>query len=344
MTQAVESKITVQDIPVPETVKQAGVKANEMIEELNKPAGDVDIKPEDQDSKPVTGEDKPGENLETAPPEKKAPEKKEPVTDWKQKYSVLQGKYNAEIPRLNTQVHGQANEIARLNDEVNTLKAAGNVKPKPVDGEQKPDDTNLGDDINPEDYDDYPPEIVNLAKKNKKLEAKLENLSKSVGSAEENRTKTEEDQKRVLGEGFYKKMVDWDDVNDDPKFLDWLKNDIHPSYGVSRYPGFAKAVNAFDSDKVITIFKEFKALTPDIPNDPAPKKKEVVIKNVQPPKGAAETTIMADADGAKLWTPASMKKHYDEKIKGVWKGREPEWKKLEIDLLSAQGQGRVRPD
>ena len=239
------------EIPVPSLVTDAGEKADEMIKELNKPADDADLKPEDQDLKPVEIEVA-AEDVETdAPPEEtkddleaKPPEKKE-RTDWKQKYHVLQGKYNAEVPRLQSQVHGQASEVIRLQDEIKTL----NLKPAVTD--QSADDGN----VTPESFEEYGPEFVALAKQNKELEKTVAALQKSVGS-------DKEDRNQEKGTEFYTKMGEYDDINNDPAFLAWLKTDIHPSFGAPRYDGFARAVNQFDSNRAIAIFEEFKSLTP----------------------------------------------------------------------------------
>ena len=66
----------------------------------------------------------------TKPPEK-PPEPGKGEEDWKHKYDVLLGKYNAEVPKLHTQVAAMQNMTRELQGQVNELKAAKENPPPP---------------------------------------------------------------------------------------------------------------------------------------------------------------------------------------------------------------------
>lgn len=304
---------------IPASVKAEGEMANALIEEARKTAEAAQA-PDDQDAPPKAGEQ--AEDGKEAAQQQAEPAKKDELETWKQKYAVLQGKYNAEIPRLNAKITAQAQEIARLSAR----------KDGDIDGSRNTDETPDDDDLNPEAFEDYGKPFVKMAQKNKQLESKIDEL--------------QADKSANAQAQFHKDMEilfpEWGTVDKNPAFINWLKNDIHPTFGEARYSRFAHAVQNWDAPRVSGFFQEFTDLHKQAPMETKKTESKPIPKNVQPPRRADEAP--ANVEGQKIWTNKLIKAHYDGKIKGDWRGREEEWKTIEKDILAAQGQGRIRPD
>ena len=303
----------------PESVKAAGKQADELIKSLN--TSDETQGTEDQDR---TAEgDKTAEHggdttQQQAPP---APPKTDEVESWKQKYAVLQGKYNAEIPRLTAKVNELSQEIARLTAKLS--KKAGDIE-----SDDRTADMDNGDDLDPEAFEEYGKPFVNLAKKNKELQSKLSEI--------------ENDKAADAAVRFRQDMAvmfpEWDTIDKDPGFINWLKNDIHPTFGESRYSRFAEAVNRWDAPRVAGFFQEYVDLHPKTDKTPSPSPKPTP-KNIQPQR-RAESHSQA-VDGKKIWTQRQIKEFYKDKATGLYRGKEQEANEIEKDILAAPGEGRI---
>ena len=148
------------------------VKQNEAIEaQLRKEqdeAGETDTSQADIDS--LLQEVTPQETPEGAPPatvtelhpkpeggDPETPPAAEPKperTDWKQKYSVLKGKYDAEVPRLSRDLSDSQVRITNLEDKLAGL-ATQAVTPEPP--AEKP-----RTDFTPEEVSDYGEDLLEV--------------------------------------------------------------------------------------------------------------------------------------------------------------------------------------
>lgn len=303
----------------PESVKAAGKQADELIKSLNTSDEAQDIEGQDRTAQGNEEAEHGGDTTQQqAPPE---PPKTDEVDSWKQKYAVLQGKYNAEIPRLTTKVNGLSQEIARLTAKLS--KKAGDI-----DSDDHQAAMNNGDDLDPEAFEEYGAPFVNLAKKNKQLESKLSEIESD--KAADAAVKFRQDMAVMFPE--------WDTIDKDPNFINWLKNDIHPTFGESRYSRFGAAVNRWDAPRVAGFFQEYVDLHPKTDNTPSPTPKPTP-RNIQPQR-RAESHSQA-ADGKKLWSQKQIKEFYKDKSAGLYRGKEEEANKIEKDILAAPGEGRI---
>lgn len=188
------------------------------------------------------------------PGEVKKPE--EPV-DFEQKYNVLQGKYDSEVPRLQGEV-GRANEtIANQNAVISSIK-----KP-PGEGEQepgKPDTSTPEAKVKPEDFEGYGAEmidLVNLVKDQAKTNRELNEKLKVIGDRQE---QTDERQYESDSDVFYKKLAeqvsDWQTINKSKAFVEWLAVK-DPFTGILRHALLEDAHAQLDLDRVVYFFKAF---------------------------------------------------------------------------------------
>jgi len=170
--------------------------------------------------------------------------------DWKVKYLVLQGKYNAEVPRL-------AELVKTLQGEVDALKAGKPAEPK-KDDEPKPTPV---PEINLQDYEDFPDEIqalvnsiVGLTRQNKELTDRLAKTEGQAGAIVQNQAKTD---RQRFWDAVDERVPDWDAINKDPGFIGWL-NEVDPFSGLPRQKLLEDATARMDVNRHVLFFDQFK--------------------------------------------------------------------------------------
>lgn len=151
----------------------------------------------------------------------------------------------------------------------------------------------------------------------------------------------------MMGEDGYFLALDegvpnWKAVNDEPRFMAWL-NQVDPSTNRLRLDRVKRAEAMRQGLLVVEIFRAFlegREIGAPKAVEPAPRPKGLDVL-VDPGNGGGDAP--AAADGAKRnWSRREIKAHYDEKTRGDWRGREDEWRKIEIDINAAYREGRIR--
>lgn len=134
----------------------------------------------------------------------------------------------------------------------------------------------------------------------------------------------------------------WEAVNNDPKFLAWL-NEVDPTTQRVRMDLIKRAEASRQGNRVVEIFRAFLekreigAPTPKVPAD------DPLSKRVDPPVGGSSTPDPVGDDANKrIWSRAEVAKFYDDKRKGVWRGKEAEARMIEQEIFAASKSGRVR--
>lgn len=270
---------------IPRNVEKQGDKANELQKQIIEGNTEKELLPEGDKSKevaPVTApEDEKKVKAEDEGKKEKVPEKaaepsKEVKTDegdFKQKYLVLQGKYDKENARRNehisslTQSLEDANRtIANLNSIVSAqqgklkIEEGGNVG-----GEAKPDPQAK---LKVEDFEGYGQEmseLVNLANQQameiRQLREKVGSVETKVGAVESNVSQSAEERFYIQLRGLVK---DWQTVNKDPAWIDWLEQ-ADPLTGQNRQKLLDIAQSSLDANLVANFFKTFKEGKGEVP-------------------------------------------------------------------------------
>ena len=96
-------------MPLPKSVEEAGRKADELHARAYKPQA------------PATPAPAPQANASGTPAPQPDPPVVEDAAYWKNRFEVVQGKYNAEVPRLAEQVRGSKEVVEKLESRVNEL-------------------------------------------------------------------------------------------------------------------------------------------------------------------------------------------------------------------------------
>ena len=258
--------------------------------------------------------------------------------DWKQKYSVLKGKYDSEVPRLHS-------EMSALRQVVTDLKAqvSEGVKKVNKEDDKTEDKPNEALDFVKREYPDIYSAMISLvgdAKKDKQPDDS--ELRKRVEAVERVAVDTAE-------ERFYRDLdtgvSDWRTHKDDPRFLTWLQAE-DPLTGYSRLQLAQQAQSALDGKRVA---KFYKAFIKDVAGDtdkttkeetPVDKKKGIE-KFVAPPSSGGKGASGKTGEDSNIIKTSDIKKFYDDANKGRYRGREAEFAKMEAKIDKAVIDGKV---
>lgn len=307
-------------MPIPAAVLEAEKRANQFIGEGANPQSN----------------DQPPENEPPQPSPQPAPPSPEEAS-WRSRYEALQGKYNAEVPRLNEQLRSAMERITALET----------TPPKPVEKPKLVTDA---------ETQEYTPEFIDmveraaeqrvatlLAERDAKL-AELENQLKAVGQSAGFTARERYLQK--LDELFPPKAEGqppyWRVLNDPSNvaFYDWLA-EPDPISGIVRMEGMSAADRALDVERVSRILRAFlREKGEQAP--PAPSHPQSQPHNAQIlPTPTTGSPVPTSAPNGKVWKRSEINALYDAERRGAYRGRGDEFRRLEADIFAAQAEGRI---
>ena len=272
--------------------------------------------------------------VQEAPQPEPTPEPpKQDKADWKAKYHVLQGKYNAEVPRM-------AQELRELNRQLAEAKQA--IEDLKVQKEKAPEPDPMADQIR-RLQEDYGPDIVSVierlvAQQTTELVKPLQSKVEQTESEREAHRQQAEAQRKSLdfAEAVNDLVPDWEAIDKLPEFHNYLAE--VGADGRTRQDALMEAANSFDAAGAARIFAAFKR-TADYkaPATPAAPAKDRLASQVVPEPAGRDR---APNSGAKVYTRAEISNFYRELALGRM---EPERaKNIEKDIEAAMREGRVR--
>lgn len=275
----------------------------------------------------------PTEPAATEPADKVAEPTPQPTDNhqddaWKQKFDVLTGKYNAEVPRLHQQLKEQASALERLQAEMEAAKA------KPAEPEEPKKSL-----VTSNDEETFGSDLIDLARRVTKdevgvvlsrighIEQMLENISqlpKQVEQVAQDQAQTREDR---FWSAVATAIPDWNQVDSDPRWIDWLNQT--PPFAVKTYRELAgDAIAVGNVDKVAELVKAWK-IEAGIAQAEQTKSnnKQELQRQVAPTKSNASNV----PQGKKMWTAADYEKAFDPRLSA-------EMSEAEIDALQAEAE------
>lgn len=134
-----------------------------------------------------------------------------------------------------------------------------------------------------------------------------------------------------------REVTDWEAVNSKQQFKDWLLQ-ADPMTGITRDVYLKDAQKDLDVFRVANIFNVWKQQF----SVPSTSKTEVARKSVQNElemqvaPGSKTSTSASDTTEAKKWSNQEIGKFYDDARKGVFKGRDTEFKAIQADIFQAR--------
>lgn len=321
---------------LPEQVRKQIAQADAIIDQLHPELREEDEAPAEEQAAPP------------AAPQKEAPP---PETDAEHRYKVLQGKYNKEVPRLQSEIRQFHDENAQLRQRLNDLQATiesmrtvSKEPPAPLvsDEEREQFGDDLIDLISRVSKRDVLPE---LEKRLKDVDSHVKQVDEKVA---QNAESMAESKRRETLEALAAAVPNWEQQNEDPNFLAWL-GENEPSVGVPRGRLLTDAFQSDDAQRVIWFFKGFQSenaaaatdATPVQQQQPEPQQK--LDDYVAPGSPKTGTASAPDESGKRVWTREDIAAYYRERQEFVKRGKKvPErLLKLERDIFRAQQEGRV---
>ena len=297
--------------------------------------GAVTEVPEDIPGEDVTAQFESQEDASEEGEEAQQEEPEKPV-DWEHKYKVLQGKYNAEVPRLHKEIKALKKEkedllarIQLLEQMVMQMQATQMQAPAPT---PQPTPTEEVEDDDLKALKENYPEVYNALQKL---------LSKQVA------TEIKPQIEQVAEQTFYTQLSalvpDWQTINVDPKFLAWL-NQVDPVSGYTKHQLLRMAYEERDAVKVARFFQAYKqeqqqqvsaeeaSTTPTTPSTPP------ATKAAAPPHRRTAANP-ARRTNKRVYKQSEIEAFYRDAALG--KIPPDEWRNLEKELVAAVVEGRV---
>lgn len=325
---------------VPVQVRQQSETVKSLYEEMNK--GDV-TDPNVQDP---TEPPQPDPNAPAAPVDQSTSSKSE---DFEQKYRSLQGKYNAEVPKLHSQVKDLTAQVDHLRGLLATLSAPpANAPPAPKTTRSKAvteaDEKEFGDAVDvmrraarDEMAELYQDTIEGLQRTVAELTGKLnKEVVPAVNSVASQQQATAEQQ---FWADLSALVPNWQAINNDPEFHTWLL-ETDPVSRFKRQTLLENAQAKSDPYWVAQIFNEWIGPQPaPAPANANQGKQSELDKQVSP--GRSKGGSPPPQKEQKTYTRDDIRQFYADVASGKFKGRDQERARIESDIFAAQQDGRL---
>lgn len=191
-----------------------------------------------------------------------------PEEAWEKRYKVLQGKYNAEIPRLQGDLRSRDSRIASLESEVTTLKglmssiAQRGASVAPVSAAPSAPAPAAGRLVKDEEVKSFGADLIDVMRRVAREEvnphlSQLAPVAQRVTQIE--KQVKDVDSKVVLNDQekfqtyLNTHVSNLNEMNTDEGFLTWL-DQVDPYTGMKRQDLLDQAANALDGPRVVAFF------------------------------------------------------------------------------------------
>lgn len=291
---------------LPRAVIAAEKRADEILQEIEKQS-----QMEQMPQPPVESQDPPTPQppIDSTPPPQEE--------SWEHRFKVLQGKYNAEVPRFAHENKDLKSRLQSLEEQLEDMK---NAKPAELL-------------VKPEEIEQYGEGLIDVARRVAREElaskdaqiAKLRSEIDSVKSV----------QSHVVQDNFFKSLTemvpDWEALNADANFLNWLDG-VDDLTGETRQALLGKAENQRDPVRAAKFFNTYKRASQTWAAQSASSLEQQIV----PPTNQAPSTPQAK----KIWTRAEITNFYDRVRRGTIS--DADVVAIEADIASASFEGRIR--
>lgn len=329
---------------LPKAVQQQLEEADRIVENIN----GVQTGEDSSETNPANTQSDPNvaQNLQQDPP----PNDPQPVntvsqenqqTDvpdekWAHKYHTLKGMYDAEVPRLHSQVREMQAQIQQIIAEKATLEA--------TKAAEKPRAESL---ITDEDKEAFGPDLIDLIERatdskvatlrdrEAELLAKISKLEGQLGNVEERQVVSDKD--RFLA-SLTQQVPDWEALNTNSGFLAWLQ-EVDSVYGIPKHVALTNAYENGDVARVANIFKTYKStLAPSA--QPQARSNQNELQRQVAPTRTRSTSQPGDNQDKPMYSNGDIEKFYSDWRRGYYTDEEAA--QMEKQIHAAIAEGRVR--
>lgn len=328
----------------PSTAAQAGKAAEEAHKQIYGEAGD--------ETAPVEtppGEAPPADSTFTPPPAAKLEDPREETVEyWKQKFSTLRGMFNADIPRLNAELRELREKNTGLEQLIAQLQAAPPRLPvQPGSHITETDIQEYGNDLvdlaRRAAHDALGDELQQLRAQNAELRQQSLQFQQVAGNFNAERVKTA---RQTVHEALNVRIPDWQVINREPEFLDWLA-EVDAFSGDTRQAMLNRAYESNDAPRVVAFFTKYvtdKQIVTGQAGNQTTRSPTVSLDNLVAPGRATNvgTPQVSDSQAnARIWTSAEVQKFYHDVQRGLFKNNPAEKNRLESLIIKAGNEGRI---
>jgi len=294
-----------------------------------------------------------------------------------QRFKVLQGKYNAEVPRLHQEKKQLEQQLAQMQSQLNSTQSIlANFAQPPVT-QQAPQEQPL---VTAQEVKEFGADLIDVVRRVAReevvprvrtLEEQFRPTQQTVQQMAPMVSQTAEDSRRTAAQVAHDQMCNgldaavtdangnsvWEAVNQSPDFQAWL-DAVDPYSGAKRGAMLVQAYESHNVPRVAAFFtgfmKEHAAVAPTgqqqapTPQGTPPAGTPAVsLASLAAPGtgigGPANAGAPNESGQQRVYTLAEISAFYRDSQRGVYKNREPERQALEKDIFLAQKSGRVRP-
>lgn len=281
-----------------------------------------------------------------------------PAEGWEQKYKVLQGKYNAEVPRLQKKAQEQDSQIKTLTEQLTATQGmvasiAQNRGAAPAPSAVPAAPARLVKDEEVREFGEELTDFIRRVAQDTvlpKVEEKFQPFKQQVDQARQHAAGAAQRQAQIDRERLFgvldSQVPGWKEQNDDGEFVAWL-NQPDAYSGVSRLTLLTQAYERNDAPRVVAFFMGFRnehaVVTPPAPAAaPAGAPQRRLEEFVAPGTQKAGSTGAQDGAGKRIWTEAEIKSFYNDCRQGKYRGKDEARRAIELDIVAATREGRIR--
>ena len=253
---------------------------------------------------------------------------------WAHKYHTLKGMYDAEVPRLHSQVREMQTQIQQLIADKAEIEA------------RKVEVLQVDSLITDEDKEAFGPDLIDLieratnskvatlANREAELVKEIKELKGQLGNVTERQVVSEKD--RFLS-SLAQQVPDWETLNIDPGFLNWLQ-EVDPVYGIPKQVALSNAYEGGDVARVATIFNSYKGTL--APRAPKAKTGQQELQRQVAPTRTRSGTPPTNSESEQYFTNQDIEQFYTDWRRGVYDDAEAAI--MEKQIHAAAAEGRIR--
>lgn len=258
-----------------------------------------------------------------------------PDEKWAHKYHTLKGMYDAEVPRLHSQVREMQTQINQLIADKATVEASKAAEvPKVSSLITDEDKEAFGPDLIDLIERATEAKVANLRANEADLKSQIKELQGQLGNVSERQVMSDKDRFLV---GLGQQVPDWEALNVNQGFLDWLQQ-VDPVYGLPRHAALTNAYEQLDVSRVSSIFKAYKQT---LPQQAAPaKSNQAELQRQVAPTRTRSGTPPSSSDSDQYFTNQDIEQFYTDWRRGLYDDAEAA--SMEKQIHAAAAAGRIR--
>lgn len=269
---------------------------------------------------------------------------------WMQKFQVIEGKYKGEVQPMAAKIRALEDENRRLNDVVTqtqhqvqkqseTQQPAALVGPGGLNKEETDflDQEGLGT------------KVLSIVQKlvDERVRHIQQPFVQDVQKMQQESIQTQKTTAQQLHDDFFgemdKQVPDWEAINADPRWKEWLMEKPLPSSPFTRDEAVKRAQDQRDVPTLVAIFNEFRsALNMTVQVQPLPGVQTMAVDpiNQNLPVQAAPAIDSAALDAnTKMWKKQEITQFYTDVTRGVYTPEQSS--AIDAQIAYAAQQGRV---